>query len=114
MLPSVIVPLTPGSNQTLSCTLPVDSKNITMTFQFTYNAESGYWFMSVKDNTGALLLDAVPLLTGKHPAANILEPYQYLGIGSAYLVPTSNGLTDLPNFENLGTDFVLVWSDTSN
>ncbi|SFU71230.1 phage baseplate plug family protein [Alicyclobacillus macrosporangiidus] len=110
---SVVIPLTPGTNQSLSCTLPVDSRNITLMFQFTYNSIGGYWFMTVKDKTGTVLLDGVPLVTGQYPAANLLRQYQYLGIGSAYVVPASSALTGDPDFNSLGSDYVLVWSDTA-
>lgn len=112
-MPSVIVPLTPSLNQSLTCTLPVDSSNITLSFTFTYNAQGGYWFMSVTDASNTLLLDGVPVITGQYPAANILGQYQHLGIGSAYLVPVSSVLADNPDFDSLGSDFVLVWSDSS-
>lgn len=112
VLASVVVPLTPSSNQSLSCTLPVDSGNITLKFQFTYNSIAGYWFVSVTDKTNRLLLDSVPLVTGNYPAANLLRQYQYLGIGSAYVVPASSGLSGIPDFDSLGTNYVLIWSDT--
>jgi hypothetical protein len=108
-----IVPLIPNANQSFTCTLPVDSKNITLAFTFTYNSVGGYWFMSVADvKTNVMLLDAVPLVTGEYPAADILGQYSYLGIGSALIVPTSSLAPDTPDFTNLGTEFVLVWTDT--
>ncbi len=113
MLASVIVPISSGTNQTVTCTLPVDSGNVTLTFNLTWNSIGGYWFMSITGANNNLLLDAVPVITGAYPAANLLRQYQYLGIGSAYVVPTANtGLPDNPSFSDLGTDFVLVWSDT--
>jgi hypothetical protein len=108
-----IIPLTPSANQSLTCTLPVDSKNITLSFTFTYNTPGGYWFMSVTDTkTNALLLDAVPMVTGEYPSADLLSQYEYLGIGSATIMPTSSLTTDIPDFSNLGTDYLLVWGDT--
>jgi hypothetical protein len=108
-----IVPLIPNANQSFTCTLPVDSKNITLAFTFTYNFMAEYWFMSVTDvKKNLMLLDAVPLVTGEYPAADILGQYAYLGIGSALIVPTSSLTRDTPDFSNLGTEFVLVWTDT--
>src|SRR5579875_2338330 len=111
---SVVVPITSGSNQSVTCTLPVNGANVTLTFQFTWNGQGGYWYMSITDNNGNLLLDAVPVITGQYPAANILRQYQYLNIGSAYLVPASNGLPDNPTFNDLGSDFLLVWTDNED
>lgn len=108
---SVVIPIASGSNQTVTSTLPVDSNNVTLTFSFTWNNQGGYWFMSITDSTGNLLIDALPIITGDYPAANLLKQYAYLGIGSAYLVPASSGLQDNPDYSDLGTDFVLVWSD---
>lgn len=110
-MPSAIVPITPETNQRFTITLPVGSGNITLTFQLTWNAIGGYWFLSITDKSGNLLLDGVPVITGQYPAANVLRQYQYLGIGSAYLIPVSSGLPDGPDFSNLGKDYVLVWSD---
>lgn len=107
-----IIPLTP-MNQSFTCTVPVDSKNITLGFTFTYNEPGGYWFMAVKDaKTNTMLLDAVPLVTGEFPAADLLGQYTYLGIGSAAIVPTSSLATGIPDDTNLGSDYVLVWGDT--
>jgi len=111
---NVIVPIASGSNQMETCTLPVDGKNVTLTFSFTWNAQGAYWYMSIADTNGNLLLDAIPVITGQYPAANILHQYQYLGIGSAYLVPASTGLPDNPTFTDLGSDFLLVWSDSES
>ncbi|MFC3768356.1 phage baseplate plug protein [Paenibacillus sp. GCM10012303] len=112
-MPYKIVPLTPNANQSFTCTLPVDGKNITLGFTVRYNTVGEYWFMSVSDmKTNAVLLDAVPLVTGEYPAADILGQYEYLGIGSAAIVPTSSLATEIPDDTNLGTEYVLIWSDT--
>jgi len=110
-LPSVVVPIASGTNQTVTCTLPVNGGNVTLTFSFMWNDVGGYWFMSITDNNGNLLLDAIPVITGQYPAADILRQYQYLNIGSAYLVPASAGLPDNPSFDDLGSDYLLVWTD---
>ncbi|NHN33548.1 hypothetical protein G9U52_27405 [Paenibacillus sp. S3N08] len=109
-----MVPLVPGRNQSFTCTLPIDSKNVTLAFTFTYNRIGEYWFMSITDSrSNTLLLDAVPLVTGLFPAEDLLGQYTYLGIGSASIVPVSSlSEADIPNEWNLGTDYVLVWGDT--
>lgn len=109
-----VVPLIPGTNQSFKCTLPIDSKNITLGFTFTYNGIGEYWFMSIADTkTNTLLLDAIPLVTGLFPAADLLGQYAYLGIGSVAVVPVSRlAASEIPDKTNLGSDFVLVWTDT--
>ncbi|RKN74996.1 phage baseplate plug family protein [Paenibacillus ginsengarvi] len=108
-----IIPIIPGKNQIFMCTLPVDDRNITLGFTFTWNGQGQYWFISVTDTRSKqLLIDAVPLVTGKYPAADILGQYTYLGIGSAAVVPVSVTVEGIPTIDNLGTDFVLVWTDT--
>lgn len=106
-----IVPLTPNMNQNFKITLSVDGKNITLNLAFVYNTPGGYWFMSISDNIGNMLLDAIPLVTGNYPTADILGQYTYLGLGSAMIVPIGS-VQGIPNETNLGTDFVLAWSDT--
>lgn len=108
-----ILPLVTGANQSFTCTLPIDGKNITLTFTITYNGIGGYWFMTITDpKTKETILDGVPLLPGEYPAADILGQYSYLGIGSAVVLPTSSIASDTPDDTNLGSDFVLVWGDT--
>ncbi|HBC94305.1 MAG TPA: hypothetical protein DCZ10_15760 [Pelotomaculum sp.] len=101
------IPLTSDPSQNFTCTIPVDGRNITLRFRINYNDIAGYWWMSITDSSGALLIDSLPLLTGQ----NILGQYQYLGIGSAYLY--NNGSSeDNPDNTNLGTDFLLIWGDS--
>lgn len=109
-----IIPLTPGTNQSFTCTLPVDTKNITLAFTFTWNGVGEYWFMSITETrSNTLLLDAVPLVTGLFPAADLLGQYSYLGIGSAAVVPASSlSAANAPTESNLGSEYVLVWGDT--
>ncbi|MGO4496426.1 hypothetical protein AB4114_11070 [Paenibacillus sp. 2RAB27] len=108
-----VVPLTSNPNQSFTCTLPVDGKNITLSFTFRYNVMAEYWFMSVTNfKTKELLLDAVPLITGDYPAANLLEQYEYMNIGSAFVVPTNSLAIGIPDDTNIGTEYVLVWGDT--
>lgn len=107
-----IIPLTTDPNQTFQITLTVDGKNITLTFNLSYNEEAGNWIMGIKDADGNMLLDSVPLVSGKYPAANILAHHSYLGIGSAYIINTASSPADHPDATNLGSDFVLVWGDS--
>jgi hypothetical protein len=106
-----IVPLTTDPNQSFTITLPIDSINITLGLGIRYNLVANYWVMSVSDSDGNLLIDSLPLVTGEYPASDILGQYEYLGIGSAFVVNVSNIDEDLPTDTTLGTDFYLMWGD---
>lgn len=71
--------------------------------------------MTVTDQYGNTLIDALPLLCATSaPAANILRQYQYLNIGSAFVIAESASQSmDIPQFEQLGMDFFLLWSDNT-
>jgi len=108
-----IIPLSTDPNQTFQITLDIDSKNVTLSLNLKYNEMAGYWILAISDTeTKAILLDSIPLITGAYPAANILGQYAYLGIGSAYVLNASAVAMDYPDDSNLGTEFVLVWSNT--
>lgn len=108
-----IIPLSNSPNQTLLVTLLVDGSNLTLQFGFRYNEMASYWVMQiVEPSSGQIILDSIPLVTGDYPAANILSQYAYMQIGSCYLVKVGATSNDYPDDTDLGTDFVLVWSDT--
>jgi hypothetical protein len=107
----MIVPLTSDPDQTFKITLPVNNKNLTLGLRFRYNTEGIYWYMSITDSNGNLLIDAIPLLCGDFPAANMLGQYSYLNIGSAFIIKVGTAEMDSPDDTNLGTEFVLVWGD---
>lgn len=107
------IPLTTAPNQKFTCTLAVDGQNKTLSFFVAWNSVTGYWVMDITDEaTGTILLSAIPLIPGDPPAANILEQYSYLGIGSAYVVNTGSTTAESPSESNLGTDWILIWGDT--
>lgn len=108
------IPVTSKPNQTMQCTLTIDGKNITLKLGFRYNEIAQYWTMTVTEpNSNKILLDSIPLITGKPRAENILAQHAYLGIGSAYVVKTGNVPYDIPLAEDLGANFDLVWGDTN-
>jgi hypothetical protein len=107
------IPLTPDPNQTFSCTLLVDGKNIPINFQLRWNAQANYWVMTlINSANGTYYVDSIPLIAGVQPAINILQPYSYLKIGSCYIVNISGINSDYPTSENLGIDYIMLWGDT--
>ena len=107
-----VIPLTTAPNQTLQPTLNVDGKSLTLNLALSYNRMAGYWVMTIRDSQGNMVLDSIPLLVGQPPANNILGQFGYLAIGSAYIVNATGAAMDSPDDTNLGSDFLLVWSDT--
>lgn len=107
-----IIPLTPNPNQSFTTTLQVDGAPLTLNFTIRWNEMAGYWVMGVSNSAGTLLLDSIPLITGWYPAANLLSQFQYLKIGSAYILNDGNSSSDYPGKTDLGSSFSLLWDDT--
>lgn len=105
-----VVPLNPSLTQTFSVQLTINSQPVTLNLTLAYSPMAGYWQMSIADVNNNLLVASVPLITGRYPAANLLAQYQYLNIGSAYLLNTANTPADYPGQNNLN-QFSLVWGD---
>ncbi len=61
-------------------------------------------------DTGERLVDAIPLLPGEYPAANLLAQHEYLNIGSAVLLSSAND-NSMPTFNSLGKDHFVLWTD---
>lgn len=107
------VPLKPDPNQTFNCVLTVDGRNIDLTFKLRWNAEAGYWAMTLIDSTtGNYLVDGIPLIVGVQPTINLLQPYGYLGIGSCYIINVSGVASEYPNDTNLGIDYIMLWGNS--
>ena len=104
-----IIPLSTSTNKNFTSTIPIDGKKIKFNFFMRFNTEAEYWVLDIYDSKNNNLLASINLVCG----LNLLEQYSYLNIGSAYIVKIDKTLDmDIPNEYNLGTDFVLVWSDT--
>jgi hypothetical protein len=107
-----LIPVSNLPNQALTVALSIDSTVKTLQLTFIWNKAAGYWVMSVADALGNPLLSSIPLVCGYYPAANVLQQYAYLGIGSAYVLNSSGTNQDIPDSTTLGSDFLLLWSDT--
>lgn len=107
---SQIVPLSTDPNQTFQISLAINGGITRLTLTVNYNEMANYWILTVQDVNGVILLASVPLITGVWPAANILEQYQYLNIGSAFILNVGDP-NDYPNADSLGNTFFLLWDD---
>lgn len=105
------VKLDSSPGQTFKVTLNVNGAILTLGLRLDYNTMAGYWMLTIFDAQDNLLLSNLPLLTGTWPAANILQPYGYLKIGTAYLVNTSQDPGDYAGPSNLGSSYQLLWDD---
>lgn len=100
------IPLDNSPNQNFDVTLSVNGKNTVFNLFLSYN-EDNYWTMQVRDKYKTPITDSIPLLSGQ----NLLQGLEYLEIGEAFLLKNSDINDEIPNSENLGTDFILLWRD---
>lgn len=98
------IPLDNSPNQNFDVTLDINGKNVVLNLYLSYN-EGHYWTMQVRDKYKNPLTDSIPLLSGQ----NLLQGLEHLKIGEAYLLKNSDINDEIPNSENLGTDFILLW-----
>ena len=108
-----MIPLTTEPNQQMQVKVPINKENISFLLTIRYNNIAQYWNMDIADgNTGEMILSGLLLLVSESPAANLLEQYSYLNIGSMYVVKVNESIKkENPDNTNLGTDFVLIWGD---
>jgi hypothetical protein len=109
---SQIVPLQNANNQAFTVQLTVNGAALTLGVTLAYSEMAGYWMLSIFNSAGVLLLSNLPLITGWWPSSNILAQYQYLNIGSLFLLNTGNAFSDFPGQNNLAS-FSLLWDDNS-
>ena len=110
-MPSQILPLSTAPNQSLAVALSINRQSVNLRLKVCFNQQAGCWIMDIADSQGNPLVCSIPLVTGVWPAGNLLAPYTYLNIGSAFLINHNGVASDWPDDSNLGSDFVLLWSD---
>lgn len=109
------IPVNSKPNQTFDCIVPVDGKNRKYRYFFYYNTVGKYWQMNVTDTeSGEELLVGYPLFSMKYPYDNLISQYAYKGMGSCYLFNVTGVPYTRPTLEDLGTNFLLCWSDTND
>lgn len=105
------IPLDPEDEQQFDIVVEVDGQSVFLNLHLRYNSEGDFWHMDVAlQDTDEILISNVPLLTGEYPSADILAQFQHFGLGSAMIIKASDDIeNDFPSFEEIGTDFILVW-----
>lgn len=96
------IPLSPDP-QTFVIAIAGKDYRLRLTYQ---DVDGGGWVVDISDSQGGTLVQGIPLVTG----ADLLEQYQYLGIGGALYVQGAPDPDSVPTFENLGTDAILYWA----
>ena len=106
-----IIPLSSAPNQTLTVALNVNGNNLGLKLNVAYNPMGAFWVLNIFTTQGVPIIQSVPLITGTWPGANVLAPFQYLLIGSAYVINITGVSQDYPDNTNLGGSFALLWGD---
>lgn len=101
-----IIPMQAVPNHTFSAVIPFDDKNIGLRFTMQFNEVAGFWFVDISQDD-KMLLSGYPLI----PAQDLLEQFQYLGIGHAYIVPKTQISNQFPDYDTLSTEWAVVWGD---
>ena len=99
-----IIPLDNSPNQNFDITLEVNGTNVIYNFYLSYNPDR-YWTFQVRDKMKNPITDSIPLFIGE----NLLQGLDYLEIGEAFLLPKSNVTQEVPDINNIGTDYYFVW-----
>ncbi|MDY6148961.1 MAG: hypothetical protein SPI35_08105 [Porphyromonas sp.] len=105
------IPLTPApfAQKTFKLTLN-GARNINILLKLRYYDLYELWVADVCDNTtGEELITGMPLV----PGVNLLGQYEYLNIGSAWIVAVEPTKQQHPDNETLGSQWVLAWGDSS-
>lgn len=108
-----IINVTSAPNQRFSVSLAVNGGTINLQLSLSFNAMGEFWVLNIFTPSGIPIMLSVPLVTGVWPAANILSPFQYLNIGSCYVINVTGADADLPGATSLGSDFTLLWGDNT-
>jgi predicted Zn-dependent protease with MMP-like domain len=95
------IPLTPNP-QRFNITLSGVQYRLAVVWR---NAEQGGWVLDIADVNGNPIIQGIPLVTG----ANLLEQYDYLGLGGVLWCQTTDNPDAVPTFDNLGVGSHLYW-----
>lgn len=100
------IPINNDPNQSFQVTIEVNERNWVFNLFVSFNIQAGYWIMNILDSTRAVVLTGIPLITD----ANLLEQFEYLNIGSIYILNYTGADKDYPD-ENGWDDFIMIWGD---
>lgn len=104
------IPLDNSPNQNFNVTLNVGGVNKVFNFYLSYNLEAGYWTIQIRDNMKNPITDNIPMLSGQ----NLLQGLGYLNIGELFLLRKTDMVNEIPDYNNIGTDYLLLWRDKND
>lgn len=100
------IPLTTTAFSQVTFKLTLGSRNINILLKLRYHDLYKLWAADVVDNsTGTELITGMPLI----PGADLLGQYEYLDIGSAYIIAAEPNSLQQPDNETLGSTWILMW-----
>lgn len=73
---------------------------------FRWNKASNCWIMDISNSDDTPLLSGVPLITG----ADLLEQFEYLGLGVKMVALTIGDIDAVPTFDNAGVEGKLFFA----
>jgi hypothetical protein len=100
------VPMEAIPNHKFSAVLTLGQENRKVTIHLTYNELAQYWVVDLSTDDSDLI-SGMPMV----PAQDILEQFKYLGLGSMYLIPTSETAEEWPSQGTLETGWAVLWGD---
>lgn len=101
-----IIPLRQINNHKFSVALEINGEYKTLYIRQLFNSVVGNWTLDISDEKQDLIT-GLPLIPN---AGNILEQYNYMQIGSAWLIPIGSN-TDFPLWDDIEKDWLLIWGD---
>jgi hypothetical protein len=104
------IPVSNDPNQSFQITIPLENRNITLDFYVYWNEMAGYWQANLFDALNNVeLIQGLPLLCTVDPGQNLLEQWEYLDIGKAFVVPITDSAKESPGLGDWDSNFVLLW-----
>lgn len=100
------IPLDNSPNQNFDVTVYINGKNTVFNLYLSYNT-GHYWTIQVRDRYKNPITDNIPMLSNQ----NLLQGLGYLKIGELYLITKTDANDEIPNINNIGTDYYLIWED---
>lgn len=95
-------------NQRITTSVEIGEEVKNLEIFLEYNEMAGYWVCSIKDlSTNEMVISSMPLLVGQ----DLLQQYEYLGIGSSTILNMSNKSSDELDNTNLGIDYLWGWDN---
>jgi len=106
------VPVTNYPNQKFVVSVPVNGGNIQFKILLRYNDVANYWMATISNyRTNEEYCSSIPLLFSKAAFFDILHQLAYKEIGKCMVYPLEEEAKSMPNKEDLGTNYLLIWGD---